>query len=203
MFNRLKNTKRPAIILLILMFVVCITFAIITVISPLIMLANEDVFLKQQLKNPYIDSDFEGWNWIEVENFGDCLFPSQWRVKEEYSILYITDMDGNQIAAGTVLDAPDSSYQSREAFLSKILCFEVTSVEEEYNTAFVGIDMSHLGTATTIGESENTYLFFRLKKYESPELFFVFLNDRCKCTEDILDIAQAMAYAYRFKIQKT
>ena len=105
-FQSRKNIRLVVLVAVILFFL----WLVAVVVSPFIMLAYEGVFLKAELDNPHIDSEYDGWRWVKINNWGECLFPAQWKITEKENIIEITDADGAVIAIGTVLTSEGTAF---------------------------------------------------------------------------------------------
>lgn len=174
-----------------------VLLAVLTVLTPIILLANEGAVLKEELDNPYINVDYERWHWVEINDWGSCLFPEEWNATAEDSIVRIKDADGNTIAFGSVLDA-ENAFTSKEQFLTEILRTEVTQTHIEYSREFIPIDMSCSGTISTTGEPEVNYGFLQLQKYGQPPFLLVFPSHTDMDSVELVDLTQAIAYSYSF-----
>ena len=201
MFILSKKFKKNLLIVLGITLVLAFLLIVFAIISPFIMLANEGAFLKADLDNPHIDSNYNGWYWAKIDNWGKCLFPMEWDITQDKDIIQIINEDGTVIAFGAVLNAEKSAFESREAFLSHIFNYKVEEISVSHTPNFVPIKGSFLGTVNISGEIEKTCGIFILNEYQnsiSSQLFFVFLEHENMDSTEMVEITQAISFSYSF-----
>jgi len=198
MFAFLRKLKKLATIIIFAGLIVGLLYLLLTFLIPFFVLANEGAVLKAELDNPYMDANYEGWHTVDVRNWGSCLFPNEWNVSENQSIVQITDSSGNIIALGTVLGHADSVYDSIESFLSDMLDYPVTGVEYEHISDFVRIQDSYMEKVTASGDSDDTYLCLTIQQYDQPKLFIYFPSYTDSDIEATADITQAITFSFFF-----
>lgn len=60
-------------------------------IAALLSIAYEDVFVKWEIDNPYVDANYSGWKTVSVDGIGRLAIPEKWEMYEEDGIYYIVN----------------------------------------------------------------------------------------------------------------
>lgn len=173
-----------------------ILFLFFVLVSPLILLSLEDNILKDQLDNPYVNSEFCDWETETIEEFGTFKLPDMWSLHQDTNPYHITDTSGETIAYATIFDVDGEPFEDYSAFLSSFLGYTPVDFSMEHISEFVSINASSFG-ALTISKNDSDEELFYLSLYgpSSSEVLFVFLCEEKTQNHILLEIAQAISYS--------
>jgi len=188
MFNwPYRYKKRIGIIGLVVICAVILSFivgVVVWVIGGLGTIAFEKELYAKELNNPYVNSDFNSWHTVTIDQV-ELKFPENWQFIKENEIMTIFQ-DGEKIAEGINLNA-----SSDEAFLSQTLNTPVTTVHYNIISSLLG---SHCGELH-INEEEQLRGYY-LELGESSLLFY-FPVDKNEKTE-LISIVEAIIYYHQY-----
>ena len=171
-----------------------------------------NVYEKFMLNNKYINSDYEGWECAEIEDFRSLKLPADWNITVDVDDVRIVDDNGDVIAEGGICKYLSNNETGE--FLTKY------KGEEDIYKVVIGEGYSDYTTVGCVG-SYNTFCasFYKLAtpsgeyRYEisihedryssdltmrvSASMHLIFSNEYDIEFEELRDICQAIVYHVR------
>lgn len=157
----------------------------------LFVITHGDELYAKELDNPYVNSQFEGWNLVEIGPKSVRL-PGEWNLKENNGALQIS-MDGSPIATGIRTVGEDVPFISEESFLSEMLEETVLKIEYDHTYSLLGSSFGMLYI------NEDKQLIGHYLKMADGEgfIFFCFQNEKYTQSE-LQSIAEAIIFSYQY-----
>lgn len=200
-----KTIWISALSVAIVLLITVAVYFLFTIVYPLLVLSLEDEFIKEELNNPYIDANYDGWRTLSVENIGSFKIPENWVViceNEQYT--FKNDRD-EIIAYGTVVGDPTSKFSGVKPYISSIVGSSAIKIEFRYDMSFSGIEGSNF--YTIVATDTNKQHLFRCIRLENTSLrplsegttdFIIVFEDNSIIYNDLIEISQAVIYSYIF-----
>ncbi len=160
-----------------------------------------DIITKDDMDNPYINSDFEGFKPTEVEQWKEMQFmiPNNWNILEDEKILTVQNEHKQTIAYAL---AVSEETQAKDIF-SKIEGTEIT--EKRYEISFPAVNFAEgiledVLFCSSLGEKE--YRRIRLNKYSQhhkhSSIHIVFPSDLPVSDDSLEEIAEVIIYSFSY-----
>ena len=90
-------------------------------IAALLSIAYEDVFVKWEIDNPYVDANYSGWKTVSVDGVGRLTIPESWEMYEENGICYIMNESKEIWAIGATYGTGDDRFVDETELVSYAL----------------------------------------------------------------------------------
>ena len=166
------------------------------VIAPFFVIAFEGNMIKNDLDNPYIDSDFDGWNEVNISDTFDFKIPGNWTI--DYSAtdnIQIRDNGDHLIAYGTMISGEsDIQYPTESEAFQQITGLAYSDFEYVYIPDFLYIHGSNMGILKSKAEESSEYYFLRLSENDNGMLFII-SEEYTEQMDALIPIFQAVAYS--------
>lgn len=175
-------------------------YLVCVIIAPIVFLLSigmEDVFVKWEIRNPYVNEGFSGWQEVEAEGFGTFLVPGEFEVSECDGTYWIRDAYGGPWAVGVVFGTETDPFADDESFFSEVLSLPVSEVRTDPEWL---VEMRMSGVCRMeVWHSDG------VREYQCIELWgtgvsllqILLFDDVMKDT-DRFDIAEAMVWAHEY-----
>lgn len=192
-----KTLKRILCWILVVIGVLIFFGFLLVILSPFIMLANEAVFLAEQLDNPHIDDNYSNWVPAGVSEENDFLIPPEWHLDNSSGVYQILNDENECIGYGTLCGPEQSDNNSLEELLSSISNDKITAIYYDHIPGFIAIDYCDCGKlrVDSIIQGNTYYYYIKLADNDSS-FFFVFLPSYVAEEKVFLEIAQAIVFSF-------
>lgn len=183
----------------ILVFGIFVMVLICFVLSFILVWGHEDVIVKWEIDNTYVDSNFKNWIRIEIyDNISFCI-PNEWGIHKTSGIYSITDENGQLWASGALFRTEDDWFNSVRDFVSISTSLPISSMEiDPYSSihAMKGADIDKLCIY-----ADSTYIEFFLVQLTdaSGAEFLLLLECNIESSNHDFDIAEAIMYSFAWK----
>lgn len=197
----MKRKWRLLIILgAILLTLVVLALVVIYVVSPLVLLENEDIYLKDKLNNPYINDSFAGWETYDTVVPGRAFkLPEGWDLTSEGTGYILKDHEGKLLAYGGIVSDEGTGFTSSRAMYQTYVSFEIEETDITYDTEYISIGGSSFFKATHLGkEAEESHYVLYLEDRADTSFYLLFPQDCGIDLPELKEIAQAITYSYSF-----
>ena len=184
------------LVLLILAVVLAITA--VTVGLPLFAIGCENLLVKWEIQNPYVDEGFSDWNAILLSDCGVMMIPSEWTCREQEDIFYLYDETGDLWAAGAAIGGAGDRFGSMKQLLESLEDTRILEIETEAIVPFSMMDGSSAVRIVVRGSGvEITRDCMRLFISTEREFLWILINDIAG-DDGQYDLTEAMVYSYAF-----
>lgn len=160
----------------------------------------EDVFVKWDIDNPYVNDQYAGWEEFHIDGVGTMMLPEEWTVKEENGIRSVFDASGNLWATGTVYGTEEACFDSYQEFVATFSSIgSGTTVLDPYPqfAAMKGADID-IFTISDIEGKKESYYVIQLRNIAGGS-FALFLFANLNDSPIDFEIAEAIAYSFAYK----
>ena len=165
-------------------------------VVPFLAIVFEGNMIKNGLDNSYIDSDFDGWNDVNISDTFDFKIPGDWAI--DYSVtnnIQLRDENGRLIAYGTMISGEnDIQYPTESEAFQQITGLDYSDFEYVHIPEFLYIYGSIMGILKSNVEENLDYYFVILEEYDYG-IFFIISEDFKKDVDALIPVFQAIAYS--------
>lgn len=158
----------------------------------LLVIVFEDKAYARELDNPYVNSEFEDWHTVTIEQTKMAI-PDNWEVIYENKELLIMQ-DGKCIGQGVLLNGRDAPYETEEAFLAQAL---ETTVEKANCVITHSLLKSNFGKVY-VNDSEQLQGYYLMLGNDESNLFIYFSSSNHTGTE-LQSIAEAIIFYHQYR----
>lgn len=169
-----------------------IVLLVVWLIVGVLVIVFEDKAYARELDNPYVNSEFEDWHTVTIEQTKMAI-PDNWEVIYENKELLIMQ-DGKCIGQGVLLNGRDAPYETEEAFLAQAL---ETTVEKANCVITHSLLRSNFGKVY-INDSERLQGYYLKLGNDESDLFICFssLNNT---ENELQSIAEAIIFYHQYR----
>lgn len=165
-------------------------------VVPILAVVFEGNMIKNDLNNPYIDSDFDGWNDINISDTFDFKIPGKWTI--DYSAtdnIQLRDENSRLIAYGTMISQESNmQYPTESAAFQQITGLAYSDFEYVHIPEFLYICGSNMGILKSKAEESSDYYFVRLEENDNG-IFFIISEECIAQVDALIPVFQAVAYS--------
>ena len=168
---------------------------------PLVILLTDGLEYKWRqwdIDNPYVDSDFSGWQDVSLYGEDNMKIPEGWIFADDGDGIYhVTDDKGKTWAYGTVFGTETDTFKTYSEFAAEFVRAEEENISLEYYEGFIEMNRSALYNLVAHPSADtDPYYYIRLR---GPERIYGLLlfSDISKVKDDY-DIAEAIIYSFAY-----
>lgn len=194
-----KNLRiyRAVIVIVVLSLVTSIVF-IFSPLSKIAAIGFEYLSIKIKINNPYVDSDYENWQAIVLDEGVSFMIPEEWSVCDDDGIYTFLDSSGEPWAYGTYFRTEEAKYTSYKEFLEEITKTQPDEIEFTGFSQFIMMDGSDiLKMNAHYGNASETYFCIQLLG-DHMSTFSLLLSENLAEDAEQFDIAEALVYSHAF-----
>lgn len=177
--------------------ILCIcAFAVVVTLIPFLFVAMQTKILEKSFNNQIIDSNYQGWNAVNLDNDIEIKLPKTWKLERFDDRILIIDSTGKQIAAGVKL--PFFSPEEENVFIETLFNGRLTESRLIWTSGLIYKNMTS-NRATELkfddGRTE-TYVSVDLPYYSDYKYFVCFFSDSngMLYSDEVEAIAYSMTY---------
>lgn len=170
-----------------------VLIAVAFVIMMILAMTGERNMLKRRLNNPFINSDYQKWEVVNLDENVRVKLPETWNLEYADGRIIVINSSGEQIADGTKL--PIRSNEEENAFLEYIYESTLTESNLLWTSGLIYGNMASNRAAQLIlgnGKTE-TYVSVDLPCHNDYRYFLCFFSDGSGAL--YRDEAEAIAYS--------
>ena len=176
--------------------IILLSFVFLSV--SLLAIGMENILIKQNIDNPYINNRYPGWQHISIEDFSGFRIPSGWSVRSEDGVYVIIDASGSIWAYVAPFGSEEDRFSSYEAFIEEVFSLEITALSVDPFLPFIMMEGSDIDAVTVQTSSSKETLFcIQLMQNLERELIWLLMAD-ISSEENQYNIAEAIVYSYAF-----
>ena len=185
-----------AFVIIVVLFICAVLFR--TLVLPTISIVFEDLFVKNEIDNPFVNDDFSDWTKTSIPGINDFYIPNEWKMTEDNNVYSIVNESGQIWAYGTFI-GNEELFFSRKDFIAHISSKEIEKIVWEYIPQYANMDGSYVHLLTAIeGNSKTTYSCIQLSVSMGVDFAWI-LNGNVEEDEYLYDIAEALVYSFEYK----
>lgn len=184
------------ILFLVVLFILC------TPIGSLLSIGLEDELVRWEINNPYVNSNYSGWQEISPHDFDKFKIPGSWTIENSNGVWSIHNSSGALWALGTAYGTDADLFIDYGEFISSFMSIDPTSVSVDTYHDFSpmgGSDINRILFHTP--NNTETFYYIKLRDSSGAALVFILFSDLSVNTDEF-DIAEAIVYSYAYQYTK-
>lgn len=158
----------------------------------------EDILRKWDIDNPYVNSNFSGWNDFSVSDQIAFKIPPNWSVKCNDKVYTVINDCGEIWAWAAMYDTATSPYKTYKDFVATFAQVQFESVVITPYSDFIAMKGGDINKLDIHGaHADESFYYIVLTRANGPR-FVLFLQENIADSIDDYNIAEAIVYSFAY-----